>query len=377
MIINEQIFTLKIIDEASGDFIYEIPPQQVVALKMKRIISGIGNLTFTTPFIQSIWELFKIDRLVEVYTINQSTGLLEKEETFFMRKSEIYYENELKQIAFSCVGLVDLLKRRVTVPTNNDNLNAGGFITRSGVVGDVLGEFVDEQMTNPDDTERRFPNVFYQKVDDGNVVGIRNRYENLLKVFEELKVHGDIEFDIVRDGNDEDLTIKVGKLGVDRTYKTNFPSSTFLTFSPNIGNISNPSATRDYTNIQNSIFVLGEGEGSNQYILNLVGNGLTDSVYNRIEEKIESRKGEGNNLSAGQQALSLGLKKISDSKELLKFNFELLPNRLGYIYNVDFFVGDFVTFYWDGISIDFQIKSSTLTVSGNDINRSIELELKS
>lgn len=376
MILNEQVFDIKIINQNNGELILYIPPQQVSAMKMTKVINEISNLVITFPFNQTIWDSFSLDRLVEVSTINYETNLLEKEETFLLRKQELYYEESIQQIAFSCVGLNHLLKRRVVKPTDDDIANAGGWVTRSGLAGIVFEEFVNEQIINPDDVNREFPNISFNKISNGNTIGIRTRYKNLFEVFDEMRINGQVDFRIVRDSL-ENLIIEVGVLGDDLSYTTNFPSSLpYLLFSPNIGNTINPFFDNDFIDQENLVFVLGEGEGSNQKILELNGVGLADSIFNRIETIVESRKGERSLGSANQQSLLTGLKKLNESRVKRNFKFGIFENRLGFRYRVDWDIGDIVTFYWQGEMFDFQIKGTTLTINGNQINRELDLTLK-
>jgi hypothetical protein len=375
MILNQQLFDVKIINETNGDLIMYIPPQQVTSLKFEKVINGIGSFVATFPYNQTIWDAYKVDRLIEVSTINYETLLLEKEETFFLRKQEVYYEGDFKQIAFSGVGLEDLIRRRAVKPTTSDMTNAGGFVTRGGTAGDVLKGFVDEQIISPDDTERAFSNITVTKVSDGNDVGIRTRYKNLLDVFDQIRVNGNVDYKITRT-SDNDLEIKIGSLGNDLTYTTNYPNSDFLLFSPNLGNAFNPLFNLDAKAQQNYIYVLGEGEGSNQNILEIAGVGISSSIYNRVEDAVESRKGEGSLGSANQQALTTGLKKLNSSRVRTEYSFDIVENRLGFRYRQDWDIGDIATFSWEGILVDFEIKSTTFTVSGNKADRELTLNLR-
>lgn len=375
MILNQQIFDIKIIDETNGDLIAYFPPQQVVALKMEVVNNGIGSLVVTFPFKQSIWDSYKKDRLIEVSTINYSTMLLEKEETFFLRKREVYLEGDFKQIAFGAVGLEDLFNRRMVKPTTDDINNAGGFVTRSGTVGTVLEEFSNEQMINPDDSSRKFFNLTYNKISEGEIVGIRTRYTPLIEVFDELRVQGEIDYKIERI-SDNDLEIQVGVLSNDYTYDNHYPSSGYLLFSPEIGNAINPTLTVDAKKQRNYVYVLGEGEGSNQKILEISGDGTSDSIYNKIEIVAESRKGESSLGSANQQALTTGINELNKNRSKKTYKFDMIENRIGYQYRVDWDIGDLCTFVWEDEIIDFEINKVIFTVNGDKILREIDLELK-
>lgn len=374
MILNQQLFDVKIINPNNGDLILYIPPQQVTAIKMEKVTNGISNLVLTTFYTDTIWNAYMLDALVEVSTINTETNLLEAEETFFLRKRQVYTDNNFQQIAFFCVGLTHLVKRRHIKPTVNDMNNAGGFVSRAGNAGDVFEDFVNEQMIAPDDAIREFPNLTFSKLDDGNVVGIRTRYQNLLDMFEQIRIQGGVSYRIRRT-SDNDLVFEVGELWTDRTYSSNYPNNPFLLFSPNLGNVNNPFYEEDSTELSNLIYVLGEGEGSNQRILQLNGYGQADSAYNVIESTVESRKGASSLGSANQQALTIGLRKLHDSKVKQKFEFEIIENREGFRYKEDWDVGDYVTFHWLGQTVDFEIKSTTFTVNGNQVNRTISLQV--
>lgn len=374
MLLNQQIFDVKIIDSTNGDLILYLPPQQIVAIKMDKVTNGISNLVLTMPYTDTIWNSYVLDSLVEVSTMNYETNLLEKEETFFLRKKQIYNDNNIQQIAFFCVGLTHLVSRRVVKPTTDDINNAGGYSTKAGDASDVFEEFVNEQLISPDNTNRAFPNLTFSKVTSGETIGVRTRYENLFDIFEKIRVNGNVSYRITRQ-DDNDLLFEVGRLWTDRTYSTNYPSSDSLIFSPTLGNVNNPSYTEDDTNQINYMYVLGEGEGSNQKVLELNGEGIFSSVYNRIESTVESRKGANSLGSANQQALTIGIKQLNEKRGLKSFDFEIIENRLGFLYRVNWDIGDLVTFYWLGEQIDFEIKATTFTVSGNQISRTINLEL--
>lgn len=373
MILNQQLFDVKIINPNNGELILYLPPQQVNAIKMEKKTNGISNLVLTTRYTDTIWNAYLLDALVEVSTINYETMLLESEETFFMRKKDVYIEGDIQQIAFYCVGLLDLVKRRVIKPTPTDISSAGGYSTKAGDVSDVIEEFIDEQIINPSDITRTFPNLTFSKISGGNQVGVRTRFENLFDILDKIRINGRVSFRIRR-VSDNDLVFEVGQLWTDRTYTTHYPSGDYLIFSPSLGNTSNPSFEVDNTDVVNFIYVLGEGEGSNQKLLEINGLGQTESAYNKIEGTIESRRGAGVLGSANQQALTIGLKQLHDKRVKKSFDFEMIENRLGFLYRVNWDVGDYVTFYWLGEIVDFEIKSTTFTVSGNQVTRTISLE---
>ncbi len=374
MLMNQQMFSIKIINETNGETIYYITPQQVSGLKMSVVANGIGNIVVTMPYNQQIWDSFKIDRMLEVSTINNRTGLLQKEETYFLTGKQVYYEGIIQEIVFSGVSLNHLFLRRTIKPTLSDVGSAGGFTTKAGNAADVYEELINEQIINPDNVNRGFSNLTINKVGTGNVVGIRTRYENLLEVMNRIRSNGNVDFRIRRETN-EDMVIDIGEIFTDRTYTTNYPFSEFLLFKPELGNAIDPFNEEDFKERKNAVFVLGEGEGSNQFVLPISGAGLSDSPYSRIEDTIEVRNSEGNSSSAAQQALTDGIKFLNDNRANQNFEFEILETPQGNIYREDYDVGDLVTFFWLGELLDFQIKSMTTTVTPANISRTIELEL--
>ena len=375
MLTGQQLFDIRFIDESTGDLTYFIPPQMVVGMKMEKVINGIGNLVFTCPYSDELWEAYSLDRLVEVKTWNPHTQTLESENTYILRGRERYYEGGYQQIAYFCVGLEHLLTRRMVKPTTDDDTNAGGFVTRAGAADVVFGEFIDEQIVSPEDTNRAFTYVTFARRGGGEQVGIRVRYDNLFDVLNRVRQTGEIEFKITRT-TANNLLVEAGALSEDQTYSTNYPFSPSMFFSPLLGNALDPLFKEDSKEVKNFIFGLGEGEGSNQLVLEVNGNGLTESVYSRIEDVAESTKGEGNNTNASQQLLTTALQKLSDSrkKEDYEFRIPTTPSSEGYREIWD--IGDKVTFYWDNIQAEFQIKGTTLTVSNANVTRTIKLELE-
>lgn len=375
MLLHQQIADVKLINQNNGDLVAYIPPQQISGLKFEKVINGVSSLTVTMPFNQMIWDSFAIDRMAELSTINYNTNLLEKEETFFLTGREIYYEGNVQQIVFLGSSLTDLLTRRVVKPTDLDNSGAGGFTTRSGTAGDVLGQFADEQMINPDDVSRAINNLTYSKLDEGTIVGVRTRFSPLVKIFNDLRVRGNVSYRITRT-NEEDMVLEVGVIGSDKTYDSNFPSSDWLLFSPNIGNAINPRFTEENKGTKNYVYVMGEGEGSNQSVLEISGDNISDSIYNRREFTKNSRKAEKVSSSAAEQQLTTGVKGLNEKQIRREYEFDIIENRLGFRYRVDWDLGDLVTFFWEGIKIDFEIKSTSLEMSSENIVRNITLELR-
>lgn len=340
----KNIFQIMIIDHKTGKVKSVYNPQIVIDCSFSIALNSVSVAVVTLIYKKEYWENYGLDDFMEIYVDGGLGGGLVKFGTYLLRSREVFQESNIKQIAFSGVSLEHLLGRRLLKPTTDDNENGGGFITRAGKANDVIENIIKEQMIEPEDSNRKFVNLTVEKSGESLDVGIRERYKNVLEVILELVDRGSTDFYLQRTSLNN-IVAKVGRRGSDKSYEGNFPL-TYTSFSLNFGNVKNSSFSEVRNEEANYVYVLGEGEGVNQEVYPLIGFGSSDSLYNLIEFEDSKRGGESTS-STGEQVFTQAVSNLKNRAFVKEINVELISTR-GYVFNEDFFIGDFVTVMFEG-----------------------------
>lgn len=340
-------------------------------MRFNRVLDDVGSIAITFPIEDSLPTLFLKDDFIEIRRTSPITGELITEETYLVRLTQRFRENNDERWVVGGLSLNHLIARRVIDPAD-DPLAAGGFSTKAGTADEVMRGFAREQMADLASVARRFPN-FSVGLTPGTAqpVGKRSRYDNLLEVFQDLSLQGQTDFIIVRySGNS--LRLNIQPIGVDRTKTSNYPFAEFTQFDPDRGNLTTPSLVTDSKKEQNFCYALGQGQGDTRIVAKVAGDNLSESPYNRIEFTADIRQSDRSDplyLLTGARAA------LTENQVKQEFTFEIIQGASGTVYRKDYDLGDKITVRWESVSIDLRVTGIEISLDaseGENISTTLE-----
>lgn len=351
---------------------------RVVNLHYNVVLNAIGSFSFTVNANDDMAQHFGLlDFVVNIWRKNIPTGDYELDASFLTR----YFarlenpDDNTEYIVFGGFSLEHLLLRRVVVP-EDDPVNAGGFVTRSGAGDTVMRDFVTYQCITPAvNAERTITGLTAAPV-----VGTydptfqRRSYENLLDVLQEIVQKSMVDFEIVYTGDVESETMsfefRATTIGTDRTKTNNYPTGAFLLFDPKRANMNSPSLTVDRKNERTFVYVAAQGLEDERVVFPVVNaNTVNLSIWNRVEIMTDARNNQEGDTDG---YLSAGVDALNDGKADINFDFSPDLNAPSMLYNVDWFLGDFVTAQYGDYMEDLRIKSVEISVEEDE---EIKIEL--
>lgn len=361
------------INPITGRLITILDGQSFYQLRYSRAYNGIGALAITLPLASVPLDAFDLtDMFIEVQRTSPITGQLIAEETYLARSWRRYREGNSERYSIGALSLNHLIARRVVDP-NDDPLEAGGFSTKSGVSDLVLYEYATQQMGAGASPQRQFPGLNVAGVlGVGDPIGLRLRYENLLQVFQENARSTTIDFQIVRSSGIT-MQLNIGRFTVNRTQSANYPTMPFVLLTPQRGNLSQPSFTRDRTDEATFVYMQGKGQGAQRYEIQYFDSfAAAASPYNRIEFSADARNVEkGDALGLFTEAVNA----VKERQQAIKFEFEPQGTEAGNVYRRNWDVGDRITATWDENTADLRITGVQIDISENGENLSITTEV--
>lgn len=340
-------------------------------LKFSRELDDVGLFAATMPYTDQIASIFTLDSFIDVQRTSPITGFLQVEDTFLCRLTHHFREGDEEKFIVGAFSLNHLLARRIIDPTD-DPLAAGGYSTKSGPADDVLVAYAREQCGDLCLTAARvFPNLSIAASSSlGDTVGRRLRYDNLLKVFQDVCNQSDtilMDFQIVRlYGNT--LRLNIAPLGRDLRRSRNYPFAPFVEFNPLRGNMADPSLLFDRKEEQNYVYALAQGPGESRIVTRVTGDGTFDSPYNRIEFTTDIRNAERGDTTT---VLTSARTALFDKQPRKDFTFKPTGTEPGAIYRQDFDVGDLVTCTFGNDSFDLRVRGVEINLSEDNEDISV------
>lgn len=354
----------------TGEITRIFDSQSFYDLRFDRKLNDIGALVLTLPATDELPDLFGKDHFIEVLRTSPLTGDLVVEDTYLTRLTHRFREGNEERFVIGGVSLNHLIARRIIDP-DDDPLGAAGYSTKTGTADEVIRAFAREQMGDLASTERQNPN-FTVGLTPGTAlpVGKRERYGNLLNIFQDLAVQGQTDFVITRlTGNN--LRLSIQPIGTNRTKTANYPFAPFTQFDPDRGNLASPSLVLDSKKEQNFCYALGQGQGDTRIVAKVAGDGIGDSPYNRIEFTEDVRQSDR---SDSLYLLTGARRALANSRIAQEFTFETIQGADGTIYRMDYDLGDTITVRWGSVSIDMRVTGVEINLdeSGETITPTLE-----
>lgn len=269
-------------------------------------------------------------------------------------------------------GLLDLIKRR-SIRYYSDTV---GSAKGPGAADDVIKEYVEENagalslVTNGRVVDGVTPGLdVAPDLSEGPIWSGAHAWDNLLDAITSIGDPLNVDFDVVWGGLDSPTTFTFTtyypQQGTDRREGTANP----FTFSPEMGNMSNPNYTESRTEEITSALVLGPGEDTLRDTTLRTSPETTASPWNVVEEDIDA---SNTDTEAGLNAVGDGL--LHDKRAAISFNFDVIQTPKS-TYGKDYFLGDIVTARFDDVSTGVQIKGVHLNLapgSGESISLTLE-----
>lgn len=212
----------------------------------------------------------------------------------------------------------------------------------SGTTENVIRQMMIDNIIDPVDPWRKMDFVSlgtargWTESIDKQVTG-----KNLLETISDLCVSENYGFELVFSNGT--FTFELFK-GVDRTFDQT--ANQYVIFSPTFENLGNTEYSRDTTTYYNSVFVAGQGEGSNRYIVEADNEEKTGLFLREkwIDSRNTSRTTDDGELTVEAYRdllIQQGKEELEIAKEKTTFGGEIL-NTNTYIYGVDYNLGDVV-----------------------------------
>lgn len=344
-----------------------IPVKTAFNLTYTKEVSGIGVLAFTMAEVDDddLRDIFADDNIIDVKRVDPDGNLITEESYFVRDFHRVTAENGLR-VVIGGVSLNELIARHIVDPDDDSVQPNGGFATKAGDAMTVIRAYVREQSGDLASVVRQEPRFSVPgQLLSGTNVGANLRHQNLWVEMRRLAISGDVDLQVVHDGAGN-LSLEIKRIGTDKSVTTRIVPP-YLVFSPDRGNLRNPSLKISRRNEENVIYGLGDGEGANRTLVKTIGAGSTDTIYNRIETALDVRDAVMGDITTIQTQAA---QRIISKAPIIEFEFELVPDSGGATYRVDWFLGDTATFVWDTIRNDRRIVgiSVTLDTSGEKID---------
>lgn len=342
---------LVVIDHKTGSTLNVLGTNLVSDIVFSDKLNDIGSLSFA--FLSSDYDtsIFATDNFVDVYIYDGLTKTLFA--TYLIRSTKTSYIFDDEILVIGCVGLNDILKRRI-LDVENDSYAIAGYVTHSDYIHNVLAFVANEHLIDCVDERRNIPNLSINILNVSyQTTGFRERYKNILELFQELCSGYVTCFRIVKPSQNL-LELQLGDLGTDRTYKTNRPyNDPYVVLSQAFGNLgSSPSIESNRTEEKNWVYLLGEGDELNQSVLQWHDpNGVGASNLNRIEFSADYTQSGDNFSGTFADKLTQAVKHLNDNKAKYVVSFDVNPNTSLY----DLLLGDIVTLYHNQQQINVRL----------------------
>lgn len=358
-------YQVALISCVTGQTLAEFDGISFFDLRYSRVLNGVGRIAMTLPSNNPYRNLFTVDSFIEVYRTDPTSTIsaLILEETYLLRLTHRYREDNDEWFAIGGVSLNDLMRRRIVNPADDPSGGgASGYSTKAGAADTVIRNYCLQQMGASASALRQVPGLTILPVaGTGIPVGARLRFENLLEQMQDLAQKGGTDF-IIQRGAGAAVTLAIAPIGSDKTQATNYPWNSWVGLNPQRGNLQRPSLQVDRTDEKTYVYAMGEGQGANRQVFNLIGDSATDSPFNFIEFTNDVRniqKGDATGLLTGARIA------IRDNLPQTTFTFEPTGLEPGNTYRQDWDIGDRVTVTWDNFSQTVRFTEIEIGVSGD------------
>lgn len=220
-----------------------------------------------------------------------------------------------------------IMSRRVIVPATNGN----GYDSQTGNIETILKAFVNNNVVNPSDVQRKIPQVAIAADQHrGKEDKWRSRFEVLSDKIAEIGEYAQIGWDVILDAVNNVWVFDVVEGKNLTASQDTLPP---VIFSIDFNSIKNRKYTSSSINAKNVGYCGGKGENEDR-LIQIVGDA---TGLDRIETFVDCSSADDVN-----ELLSLGNQKINELKKVESFEVQVIPYG-SFIYEQDYDLGDFIT----------------------------------
>ncbi len=363
-------YQVVMLDPYTGDVQFIFDPVSFYDMRYSRVLNGIGLVAMTLPATAAIRQALRWDAFIEVQRTDPLTGHLRVEGTYLLRLTHRFRDGQDERLVIGGLSLEHLLARRIIDP-NDDPNNAGGYSTKAGPADTVMRDYIREQAADLASPDRSFPGLSVQIVEgNGPGNGQRLRHENLLTVLQSIAKKSTMDFWIERTTSNL-MQVRIGIRGEDKRFSTNFPAQGWLGLDPARGNMADPSLQFDRREEGNYCYALGQGQGDTRSLLEVEGDGITDTPFNRIEFIHDARNADKVDIMT---LYTEALQALKEKRTKREFTFRMSGTDVAQFYRVDWDLGTKLTVTWDDDSQDLRITEIEPSISANGEEFAIKVE---
>ncbi len=244
-------------------------------------------------------------------------------------------KSDIKIIGYDLKGICS---QRIVVPPfvySESPTTLEGYDRIKGNAETVMKHYVDSQLVNPTDTDRKIQNlVISSDLKLGINMAWQAKFSLLSQELNKIGLYAGLGYDITFDEATKELIFDV-ETGIDRTVNQRDVSP--VVFCKEYRNISDYEYERNAKDAVNVAYIGGNGEEEQQYITKL-GDLRQTGIY-RQEGFSEVNSDDVQEVEDG------GLAYIKENQESETIETE---TNSRYKYNEDWFLGDYVTLKIDG-----------------------------
>lgn len=333
-------------------------------------ISDYGYHTISIDGDDPRAALFVPDSIVQVLRRDTGENIDWYSEYEAFHRTGVYSMSDRGRSLFSSYGrgFEDLLNRRAILYRPGDiDVNAGIEGEYSGTsqpADDVMKRWVTINAGN-------LSAITNGRLADGQTTGLtvaanlsaaptwegRRSFKNLLDVLKEIREAMSVDFRVVWSGSGQNFTFNTyyPRRGTDRT---GAGAAAPVIFSLENANMSEPYSTTSRMEEVTAVYVAGQGQGTDRTVVERLNSSeISISPWNRIEVVHDARN----------ESTTAALQTIGDG-HLLEHNvdkhlsFQILQSP-GTVYGRDYFIGDLVLGYFNGVSESRSISGVEVTVA--------------
>lgn len=347
--------------------------EQLRQVRYSRQLNGFGALQFTLALADAHPCMTTLDTVCVVAFADGGGSLIE-DGAYFLRKQTPLTENDQDILVVGGYSMEYVLQSNIFI-AEDDPLEANGFSTKSGDASTVMWEIINEQCINPAvNAARAIPNLALSTDPEaGEFVAFREEDSDtkIIEFLKKLARSGQIDFWVQYSPSGPSFEVSLGTQGEDKRKSTHYPTSPYLYFAPNLGNIDQAKLDVDRGDEQNVVHVFGQGPAGTRLRYMVAGQGITDSPWNRKEFGVQARNTKTLDDWETEAANALAEERV----KLTTFSFLPLANTPGARYHTDWKLGDLVTASFQDQEFEMRIAGAETTVTESEAVTGPEMEL--
>jgi len=361
-------YKLRVLD-ADGDFLAEFTNMR--SFSYAKVVNEPGLLTFDVDDGHPVVALLdgELDFIVEAWRRDKEAGIAWYCDFRGLVRDELREANSdgNTMVRFFCPGPLSLLRRVIVAYRSTATSRAKFTATAVETIMNTLVRYNATSAGTTGDGRIRTVDLTQVAVETdggfGTAIDYNAAMRPLLDVLQEITRMAPGDFDMVYLGGGQwEYRFYEQQLGTDRTAS--------VTFALQWGNMANPVYARNRINERTVAIVGGAGdESARPYIVRIPVYSNYDAAVNSVEFYADGR-----GATSTDQLQAIGDAAIYEVRADERLNFEVLQIE-SLRYGRDYFLGDRVRGYYQGINKTLKIHGVTVAMDGSGAE-SISIEMR-